>query len=90
MTLIIDLPPSVEANLADAAKPDGVLLEDFVLRKLEEIPASEPGRQGTTPPDYLADLAARFKASMPEEEWNRLPADYATNFKACQRADVLA
>ncbi len=88
MTLTIKLPPSVEANLADAAKREGVSVEDFVLRKLKELPASEPGRQDTTPSDYLAQLAARFRASMPEEEWNRLPPDYATNLKEHLHASV--
>ncbi len=86
MTLTIILPASVEASLSKGAKREGVSLEDYVLRKLEGIPANETLHKEDAPADYLADIASKFKASMPEEEWNRLPADYAINFKEYLRA----
>ncbi len=53
MTLTIVLPASVEASLAEGAKREGVSLEDYVLRKLEGIPANETLHKEDAPLDYL-------------------------------------
>ena len=85
MTLILDLPPEVEARLTDEAKREGLSLEDYALRKLTESDSGS-GQPGKGSAENVLRLVQRFKDSLPVEEWNGLPADLATNYKEHLRA----
>lgn len=85
MTLIIELPPAVEAWLSDEAKREGLSLEDYALKKLaEREPVASQGETGSG--EYVLRLVQEFKESLPEEDWRGLPPDYATNYKEYVRA----
>ena len=77
MTLVLDLPSDLETKLEAEAKQRGVTLNEYALQKLTET-IEIPTDQEIHP---LIRLSEKIHASMPEEEWTKLPPDYATNYK---------
>lgn len=80
MTLMIDLPPAVEARLLSEAEREGLSIEEYALRKLGTPKDNAPTAQVDSG-SYVLKLVQEFKDSVSEEEWNGLPADFAVNYK---------
>ena len=78
MTLTLELPPEIEAKLGTEAEQQGLTLAEYALHKLTLGP--KPIEEMTAG-EYVLHLAEQFRDSMPEEEWNKLPSDYAINYE---------
>lgn len=72
--LTITLTPELEAVIADKAKQQGTTPENLTLDSLRNL--FLPGvPELPSAPQTLEEKVAAIVAGVPEEEWNKLPAD---------------
>ena len=74
MTLELELSPELEERLNFEAKILGVKLQDYALKKLatEENPTHHERKT-------ILEMAQEMWEGIPNEEWAKIPADYASN-----------
>ena len=82
MTLLLNLPPDLEAKLEAEAIQKGITLSECALQKLY-LPLEIANNEAINP---LIVLSEKMRASMPESEWTKLPQEYASNYKSYLRA----
>ncbi len=80
MTLILELPPELEARLADEAARRSMTVEEVALERLGEANGHEP--HAPKPDEHsVIELVRRIHATMPEGALDALPHDGAMNYR---------
>ena len=79
MTLVLDLAPEVEAKLEQKAALLGVTVPDLIMKMVEDTAAKEAEPRKPYGAAAALQLAEEIHATIPEEEWSKLPPDWATN-----------
>ena len=77
MTITLELPPDVAAQLQREAAKHGLSREAYALQKLR-TPDVEPA-QAQTAGEAILHLTQELYGEMPPQERGKLPADYAIN-----------
>ena len=87
MTLLLELPPDLEARLEREATENGMNVNAYAVAKLSR-PAEttpDPAETDNNPGAALLALVEEIYGSLPDEERKRLPPDYAENFRTYEK-----
>lgn len=77
----VELDETLKRRIDELAQTNGVSPAEIVREAVEEFAAKRNGGHAVAPSDSIWDLAARVTASVPDEEWDKLPTDLAKNFE---------
>ncbi len=76
----IQLDDALKRRIDELAKTSGASPTEIVREAVEEFAARRKNGKSVSDSDGIWEIARRISASVPDEEWDKIPRDLSKNF----------